>query len=478
MAALFEKKRNLLEQASRRLTANLGHPAIFGKEPVELQEWPNTGQYTKRTASYLVGIISVLPGLHAARMKRALEHEDGAHLIQLLGAAGWRIPDGQRSEIELRNDTSLAITAPWPEELQVGDAPLDTLSGVKPSNERGRFIVGPDTAGDVVTLQFGVAKMSTDAHIIHHALIAGTTGSGKTWFMRSLVWQLCQQPGAQIVIIDGKGGDGVGFLRNVPGQVGPTVIDNIDQSKAALLWAVNECKRRYRTMEADRVDRYDGSPVYVFVSEFTLLTADKIGAADPACIYMLAWLAMKGRAAGVHLIMDTQYPKASSFGDTSTRKQFDFTQCFRVADQYDTAAALPPGVDLRPYLTLTKPGDGYTFIEARGRRTLAAYVRPHKLAEIIDSAAPRFDEWSEFDADDLEGFESPRGPGQPEKSFDAGEIAAALSVLKRSGDKKRMLRSEVGSISNERAVLLFALARELETELDARDYCAFVRPGI
>ena len=53
MAALFEQKRNLLEQASRRLTANLGHPAIFGKEPVELQEWPNTGQYTKRTASYL-----------------------------------------------------------------------------------------------------------------------------------------------------------------------------------------------------------------------------------------------------------------------------------------------------------------------------------------------------------------------------------------------------------------------------------------
>jgi len=393
----------------------------------------------------------------------------------LWASAGWIIPDGQRPEIDLRNDGSLVITAPWPADLQTGDAPLDTLRGVAPSNKRGRFIVGPDTAGDVVTLEFGPAKHANDVHIIHHALIAGTTGSGKTWFMRSLAWQLCQHAGAQTIIIDCKGGDGVGFLRNIPGQVGPTVIDDIETAKSALEWAVLECQRRYRAMEEARALECTAPPVYVFVSEFTILTAEKIGAADPAAIFMLAWLAMRGRAANVHLILDTQYPKASSFGDTSTRKQFDFTQCFRVADQYDAGAALPPGVDLRPYLTLTQPGDGYTFVEARGRRTLSAYVRSEQMNKLIDSAAPTLSEWPEFDANKLEGFEQPREAGQPPKGYDAGEIAEALLILKQPGDKKKMLRQALGNIGNDRAAALLALARELDTELDARGYCA---PGM
>jgi len=378
----------------------------------------------------------------------------------------------------LRNDGSLVITAPWPADLQVGDAPLDTLAGVTPSNKRGRFVIGPDTAGDLVTLEFGPAKRAGDVHIVHHGLIPGATGTGKTWFMRSLAWQLCQQPGALSIVIDNKGGDGVGYLRNIPGQVGPTVIDDVDTARAALAWVVNECRARYRRMEEAHELECNEPPLYVYVSEFTTLTAKTIGAADPACIFILAFLAMKGRAANIHLILDTQYPKGSDFGNTATRKQFDFIQCFRMADQYDTAAALPPGVDLRPYLTLTKPGDGYTFVEARGRRTLAAYVRPAKLAEVIDSAAPQLAAWPEFDPNDLEGFEQPREAGQPVKGYDAGEIAAALSVIKRAGDKKRLLRQECGGMGNDRAAALLALARELATELEARGYCApSVRPS-
>jgi hypothetical protein len=294
---------------------------------------------------------------------------------------------------------------------------------------------------------------------------------GKTYFMRSLVWQLSQQPGAQIIIIDWKGGDGVNYIRNVPGQIGPTVIADLDQSRAALQYAVLECHRRNRELERAHLGKYDGPPVYVFVSEFALLTAKRIGAADPASIFMLSYLAMMGRGAGVHLIMDTQHASADNFGSPVIRNMLDYVQCYRTKNQYDTLAALPPGADVRPYQTLTQPGDGYTFVDGSGRRTLSAYVRPHKMAEIIDSAAPLLDGWPAFDANKLEGFEAPRDAGQPAKGYDAGEIAAALDVLKRKGNHKRMLRDECGEIGNDRATALLVLARELAAELEARGYC-------
>lgn len=470
MTAVSERKRDLLERASRKLTGNLAHQAIFGKTPVQLTPWPETGQLTRRTPSYLVGMVAVRPELQASDMKRALEREDCDPVVQLWTAAGWQIPDGQRPEIALRNDGSLVITAPWPADLQTGDAPLDTLAGVTPSNKRGRFIVGPDTAGDVVTLEFGIEKKSP--HIVHHCGIFGLTGQGKSYFMKSLLWQLCQHPGSQIIIIDWKGSDGVNYIRNIPGQVGPVVIADLDQSRAALQYAVLECAHRNHTVSENHLERYEGPPLYVCVSEFALLTAKIIGLADAASIFMLAYLAMLGRSAGVHLIMDTQHASLDNFGSPVIRNMLDFVQCYRTKNQYDTLAALPPGADVRPYLTLTQPGDGYTFVDGRGRRTLSAYVRSEQMNKIIDSAKPLLAEWPEFDANTLEGFEQPRTAGQPAKGFDAGEIAAALAVLKRPGDKKRLLRQECGAMGNERASALLALARELDSELDARGYCA------
>jgi len=258
----------------------------------------------------------------------------------------------------------------------------------------------------------------------------------------------------------------------VPGQVGPTVIADLEQSRAALQYAVLECHRRNRVLEEAHLEKYDGPPLYVLVSEFTLLTAKAIGLADPASIFMLAYLAMMGRGAGVHLIMDTQCASVDNFGSPVIRNMLDFVQCYRTKNQYDTLAALPPGADVRPYLTLTQPGDGYTFVDGRGRRTLSAYVRSEQMNKLIDSAAPTLSEWPEFDANKLEGFEQPRDAGQPAKGYDAGEIAEALLILKQSGDKKKMLRQALGNIGNDRAATLLALARELDTELDARGYCA------
>lgn len=480
----MSEKTALLEAAARRIVANRQNPLVFGgalqqlpdgtrhnPRGIQLLRWPS-GEYTRRQPSYLVGRISIRPGMYADRALNAYGKNDAINLAQLVAAAGWEIPDGKVPEI-VREGDALTFVIPWPEHLQNNDAPLTSLDGLQSIWKRGRFVVGPDTAGDLFTPEFGPAK--THSGIVHHALVGGASGSGKTWFLRSLAYQIAHHKDARSVIIDFKGGDGIGYLRNIPGQVGPTVINDLDAARNALAWFYNECLRRYRVMENAGQTECTEPPLYLFFSEFTAVTATTIGVADSACIFMLANLAQKARGANMHLILDTQYPRGDVFGDTTVRKQFDFTMCFRTSDQYDTQALLPPGMGLRPYLTLSNaPGDGYGIIGSEARRVLTAYVPENELRAMRDSAKPLLDEWPEYD--DLPGLPEPRDRGQPVKDFSASDIAAALVVLRRDGDKRRMLRAELGSLSNDRSGKLLALARELEAELEARDYCG-VRPS-
>lgn len=484
----LEVKRNLLDTAARRIVANRQNPLIFGgalqqlpdgtqynPKGIQLLRWPS-GEFTRRQPSYLVGRISIRAGMYADRALTAYSKNDCINLAQLVGAAGWVIPDGKIPEI-IREGDALTFVIPWPEHLQNNDAPLSELSGLESVWRNGRFVVGPDTRGDLFTPEFGIEK--TSPGVIHHALIGGVTGSGKTWFMLSLAFQLAHHKDARIIILDGKGGDGVGRLHNIPGQVGPTVINSVDGVRNALAWVYGECMRRYVAMERSNTTACTAPPLYVFLSEFTAYTADGIGASDNAIIFMLATLAQKSRAANIHLILDTQYPRGSTFGDTAVRKQFDFTLCFRTADQYDTQALLPPGLNLRPYLTLSKPGDGYALIGGEVHRILTAYAPDKELRALNDSAEPSLREWPEFDASALEGFEASKAKGRPEEDFTAAQIRAAVMLWRNPperGDKRTLLqkalRERTGSgISNSRAQELLDLGRELLAELDTADFC-------
>jgi hypothetical protein len=203
------------------------------------------------------------------------------------------------------------------------------------------------------------------------------------------------------------------------------------------------------------------------------MTAPKpVGIADAAAIFMLGLLAREGRAAGLHIIADTQNATNGLWGSTTTRMQIDTAVCFRVSGQYDAGAALPAGSNLRPYLTLTRPGDCYLALGSRITRAYVAHIPEAQQRALLDTATPELHTWPDFDANDLEGFEAPRSAGQPAKGFDAVEIASALAMLKRNGDKRVLLRNELGGLSNSRAGDLLKLARELAGELSNRGYCS------
>ncbi|MCU0259433.1 MAG: hypothetical protein MUE78_00300 [Ilumatobacteraceae bacterium] len=146
-----------------------------------------------------------------------------------------------------------------------------------------------------------------------HALVAGTTGSGKSELLRTLVLGLASRHGPDalaIALVDFKGGatfDGLAELPHVAGSV-----TDLDHGGAARLLASLDAEIVHR----ERVLRSVGAPdlvscpagvelprLVVVVDELAALLDRHPGAAGS-----LAGIAQRGRSLGVHLVLATQRP--------------------------------------------------------------------------------------------------------------------------------------------------------------------------
>ncbi len=137
-----------------------------------------------------------------------------------------------------------------------------------------------------------------------HTLIVGTSGSGKTALMRSLLLSLAlhnPQGHLQIVLLDPKG-RGLAPLFRLPHLLVPPVSDP-GQAGAVLQRLVEEMERRDR-------QRRSSPAIVVAVDEL----ADLMEAGGTAVETGIRRLAQRGREAGIHLVAATQKPTASAVG--------------------------------------------------------------------------------------------------------------------------------------------------------------------
>jgi hypothetical protein len=150
-----------------------------------------------------------------------------------------------------------------------------------------------------------------------HLLVAGTTGSGKSEFLKSVLAALAARLDPARVkfrLIDPKR---VTF--NVPDKcpyLGKPVVYDGEESIPVLEECVEEVERRYKLLQVRGKDhvRYltgpDAVPRWVVVfDEFADLMVDK--ATKKQLEPLLKRLGAKARAAGIHLILGTQRPEAS-----------------------------------------------------------------------------------------------------------------------------------------------------------------------
>lgn len=155
-----------------------------------------------------------------------------------------------------------------------------------------------------------------------HLLIAGTTGSGKSVCMNSLIISLLYKSGPEdvkLIMIDPKMVE-LGVYNNIPHLLLPVVTDP-KKAAGSLHWAVEEMLRRYSMMSETGVrdiesynrkiaanpERTKLPKLVVIIDEL----ADLMLVAAKDVEESICRIAQMGRAAGVHLVIATQRPSAN-----------------------------------------------------------------------------------------------------------------------------------------------------------------------
>lgn len=135
-----------------------------------------------------------------------------------------------------------------------------------------------------------------------HTLIAGTTGSGKSVLMNSIIYNaLYESPAqAQFILIDTKLTE-LNQYKELPHTA--AYITTPAAAVAGLEQALKETRRRGEAAAAQGLKEYPGAHLYIFIDELGDLVFS-----DRAAVPVLAQIAMIGRAARVHLIAGTQCP--------------------------------------------------------------------------------------------------------------------------------------------------------------------------
>lgn len=255
--------------------------------------------------------------------------------------------------------------------LSGGRLPATALSDLVPAQPPGAWTQGP-RLGCVATIGMGregPLSIDLDRHG-PHLLVGGTTGSGKSEFLRTLVMSLAlRHPPSEVsfVLVDYKGGAAFGPAAALPHTVG-TVTD-LDEHLAerALVSLRAEVTRRERLLaevgarDHGEYGRLRGSRealprLVIVIDEFRVLV-DEL----PEFVSGVVSLAAVGRSLGIHLVLATQRPAGVVSADIAANVNGRI--CFRVRDEADSrdviesteAAHLPPAA---PGSALMRVGGG------------------------------------------------------------------------------------------------------------------------
>ncbi len=252
---------------------------------------------------------------------------------------------------------SLRIEAPIPGKAAVGiEVSNDTISTVtlreiiesqefKQSKSKISVAIGRSIGGDSIV---------ADLKSMPHLLVAGSTGSGKSVCINSMIISLLYKATPEevkLILIDPKVVE-LSIYNGLPHLMIPVVTDAAKAS-AALGWAVSEMNDRYNKFAAESVRdlqsynetvRANGEEDKVLPQIVIIIDelADLIMAAQNQVEDSICRIAQKARAAGMHLIVATQRPSTDVITGV-IKANIPSRIAFAVSSQTDSRVILDVG---------------------------------------------------------------------------------------------------------------------------------------
>lgn len=258
-------------------------------------------------------IVDVVPGPTVTRYE--LSPAPGVKISKFIGLADdlalhMAAPAGLRIEAPIPNKAAIGIEIPNRNKTTVSFREVIDNDTFRNAKSKLNAALGKDISGDVVYTD--IAKMP-------HLLVAGTTGSGKSVCMNTMIVSLLYNAGpdeVKIILIDPKQVE-FGAYNGIPHLLVPVVSDP-RKASGALGWAVTEMLSRYKTLNANGVrdigsynslcegnEELEKMPqIVIFIDEL----ADLMTVAPAEVEDSIQRIAQMGRAAGMHLVIATQRP--------------------------------------------------------------------------------------------------------------------------------------------------------------------------
>ncbi len=320
------------EKIQKTPAGTVGELAYFAP-PIELLSRPKRGSRTsdeelakiaaklKDTLEYFgvhVEVVNIQAGPSVTRFE--LQPELGTRVNKITSLA-----DDLKLNLGV---TEIRIEAPIPGRQAVGiEIPnkirqtvymRELLESQELINHKSKiaFAAGKDISGNVVVAD--IAKMP-------HLLVAGTTGSGKSVFLNTILMTILYRAKPSevgLIIVDPKKVE-FGIYQGIPHLMKDVVTDP-GQAVSTLRWAVNEMTNRYQRMqmsavrdfksynekvEKGTVSKSEPNPrkmnqIVIIIDEL----ADLMMVAKKEAESLICRLAQLARAAGIHLVIATQRP--------------------------------------------------------------------------------------------------------------------------------------------------------------------------
>jgi S-DNA-T family DNA segregation ATPase FtsK/SpoIIIE len=248
-----------------------------------------------RNTSSTSARVSTIPGKNTVGIEIPNESRDSVYLKEIVGNEKF-----QRKEIKL----PIAI---------------------------GKSISGVPIIGDLTSMP--------------HLLIAGTTGSGKSVCINTIIASLLYRLSPDLckfILIDPKMLE-LSAYEGIPHLLTPVITDS-KKAASALGWTVREMNSRYKLMSKDGVRNIDGyNTKHKLKMPYIVVVVDEMSdlmlVAGKEIENYIQKLSQMARAAGIHIIMATQRPSVDVITGT-IKANFPTRISFRVSSKIDSRTIL------------------------------------------------------------------------------------------------------------------------------------------